>query len=160
MRHSRPLTALTLALVAGSAGAQTPDAAACLEIASPTERLACYDAAHGYSARTKVAAPPAAAAVASPTAAVAEPDPDDFGFTKSKADNEGESLSSPIREISKDAYKRLVFELDNGQVWRQIEYKRLQVDDGDVAVIRHGSFGSYKLYVGDTKRWTRVRRVR
>ena len=160
IRAGQRASIMTLALVAAVVAAEDREEAACLDIASPTERLACYDALHGFGRDAEVEA--SASGAVAPDAGVAEEaqtDPAEFGFAKTKPETEGESLSSPIAGISKDGYKRLIFELENGQVWRQIEYKRLQVDEGDTAVIRHGSFGSYKLYVGDTKRWTRVRRV-
>ncbi|MFW2403502.1 MAG: type VI secretion system-associated protein TagO [Gammaproteobacteria bacterium] len=159
-------SALLLAFAATSAVADEA-AEDCARIASATERLACYDAAFSAEADAKqrpadeLAADSAAASTAAAvTAQQNKPDQDDFGFTKRKTETEGESLTSKISGLSKDAYKRRVFELENGQIWRQIEYKSLSVDVGDVAVIRHGSFSSYKLYIGDTKRWTRVRRVK
>ena len=157
-------SALLLSFAATSAVADE-SARDCARIESATERLACYDVAFGAETDAKqrsaeqLAGHSAAAATAATTAQKNEPDEADFGLTKPKNETEGESLTSTITGLSKDAYKRQVFELENGQVWRQIEYKRVSVDVGDVAVIRHGSFSSYKLYIGDTKRWTRVRRV-
>ena len=156
------------------ATAEERSAQECATIESASERLACFDAQYGKSKESVRAAPPtgddvdknksaAAAGTAAATTAVdksATSTDDDFGFTKPKQETEGESLTSGISAVSKDAYRRLVFELDNGQVWRQIEYKRFTADAGDVTVIRHGSFGSYKLYIEGTKPWTRVRRVR
>lgn len=140
-------------------------ASVCAAIESAAERLACYDEAFGAEAEAaqrsadELTAESAAATAAVIVAPNNEPDADDFGFAKEKSETEGESLTSTITGLRKDAYKRRVFELENGQVWRQIEYKRVSVDVGEVAVIRHGSFNSYKLYIGNTKRWTRVRRV-
>ena len=159
-------SALALVFIVTSAVADDRGAA-CARIESAAERLACYDEAFGVEAEEaqrsaeELAAESAAAAA---TAAVvvapnSKPDEDDFGFAKEKSETEGESLTSTIAGLSRDAYKRRIFELENGQVWRQIEYKRVSVDVGEVAVIRHGSFNSYKLYTGNTKRWTRVRRV-
>ena len=62
-------------------------------------------------------------------------------------------------EEAKDGYGKLYFELDNGQVWRQIEYERFPAKTGDVAEIRHGSFGSYKMSIQGKKITTRVRRA-
>jgi len=159
-------SALLLSFAATSSVA-AESARDCARIESATERLACYDVAFGAEADAKQRSADelagdsaAAAAAASTTAQRSKPDEADFGFTKQKTETEGESLTSTISGLSRDAYKRRVFELENGQVWRQIEYKSLSVDVGDVAVIRHGSFSSYKLYIGDTKRWTRVRRFK
>jgi len=145
----------------------------CAAIESPDERLACFDAAY----RSGTEAPPAtesepvdrgaaepAASVVVPAAAaagaarVATPSEADFGIEKPKSETEGESMVSGIAAVSRDGYDKLIFELDNGQVWRQTEYKRFLVKPGQVAEIRHGSFGSYKLYIQGKKSWTRVRR--
>ena len=159
--------AVVLGMLACAAGAA--DAEECANISAAQERLACFDRAFGAEGETESAAPaPAAApeaagaaAAAAVTATVAQPAPEDadFGRQKSKAELEGESLTSGLAATGKDAYDRLIFELDNGQIWRQIEYKRFPIDAGEVVEIRHGAFGSYKLYIKGKKRWTRVRRV-
>jgi len=146
----------------------------CAAIESPDERLACFDAAYRSSAAEPQAtetAPvdsgPAESAgdVIVPAAAAAgatqsmSPSEAEFGLQKSRDETEGESLTSGIAAVGKDGYGKAIFELDNGQVWRQTEYKRFPVKVGQVAEIRHGSFGSYKLYIKGKKSWTRVRRA-
>ena len=128
--------------VVGTALAQgQPVATDCASIEAPDERLACYDAAAGPE-----------------SVPVPAPQPDDFGLSKSKSETEGESLTGQVVGVWQDAYRKLSIELDNGQVWRQIESKRFSVEVGDVVVIRHGSVGSYKLYVDGEDGWIRVRR--
>jgi len=149
------------------------DSADCAAIESSDERLACFDAAYGAGAETPpdtASAPvdggpaePAAgvvvpAAAAAGAAQVTTPSEADFGIEKPKSETEGESLTSGIAAVKRDGYDKLIFELDNGQVWRQIEYKRFSAKAGQVAEIRHGSFGSYKFYIKGGKNWTRVRR--
>lgn len=162
-----------LGLLACAAGAA--DAEDCAKISAAQERLACFDRVFGAEGETESVAPaatatsdnPASAAVpasAGAAAGVAAVEPSaapeaDFGRKKTKADLEGEALVSGIAAIGRDAYDRLIIELDNGQVWRQVEYKRFPVEAGQAAEIRHGAFGSYKLYIKGKKRWTRVRRV-
>lgn len=168
---------LTLAVALGPSAvtAQDQTAVDCAAIESAEQRLACFDAAYGKSetlpeqietssgAATDSppgdAGPAAAAGAAAATATTTPPDEADFGLSKSKTETEGESLVSGIAAVSKDGYDKLIFELENGQVWRQLEYKRFIVKAGDVAEIRHGSFGSYKLYIQGKKTWTRVRRA-
>jgi len=142
----------------------------CAAIESPDERLACFDAAYRSGAESPSATEsvpddsgPAASVVlpagaAAGAAQVTTPSEADFGIEKPKSETEGESLVSGIAAVSRDGYDKLIFELDNGQVWRQTEYKRFPVKAGQVAEIRHGSFGSYKLYIQGKKIWTRVRR--
>lgn len=144
----------------------------CAAIESPDARLACFDAAYRSSApepEATEAAPvdsgPAAGEVVVPAAAAAgatqamSPSEAEFGLQKSRDETEGESLTSGIAAVGKDGYGKLIFELDNGQVWRQTEYKRFLAKAGQVAEIRHGSFSSYKLYIQGKKSWTRVRRA-
>lgn len=149
----------------------------CAAIESAQERLACFDAAFG----TEVGAPPEPAPPSAPVtgAQAAEPasmaapasgttpsatpgassDDAGFGLDKSMDELEGESLSSNIVSVGKDGFDKLLFELENGQLWRQTEYKYFPVQAGQVAVISHGAMGSYKLYIDGENRWTRVRRV-
>jgi hypothetical protein len=160
--------AAVIGLLASAAGAA--DAEECAKISSAQERLDCFDRVFDTGSTTESAAPApavapkdagAAAAAAAATAAIAQPASEDadFGRKKTKAELEGEALVSGIAAIGRDAYDRLIFELDNGQIWRQVEYKRFPVEAGQSAEIRHGAFGSYKLYIQGKKRWTRVRRV-
>jgi len=146
----------------------------CAAIESAQERLACFDAAFGTEvgalSEPAEAAPPSApdtgaqasapASAATPSATpAASSDDAGFGLDKSMDELEGESLSSNIVSVGKDGFDKLLFELANGQLWRQTEYKYFPVKAGQVAVISHGAMGSYKLYIDGESRWTRVRRV-
>ena len=140
MRNRVMSVLIGAALFAGSANAdEQPATTDCAAIESAEERLACYDA----EAKTDP---------------VASPQEEDFGLAKPKSETEGESLTGQIVGVWKDAYRKLIIELDNGQIWRQIETKRFSAVVGDVVVIRHGSLGSYKLYVEGEQGWIRVRR--
>ena len=111
----------------------------CAEIESAEERLACYDAAAGAGEAVGTA-------------------DDEFGSQKTKQEIEGDSLTSGVAGVDKDAYGKLIVSLENGQIWRQVESKRFMVKVGQVVEIRHGTLGSYKLYVLGGNYWTRVRR--
>jgi len=82
---------------------------------------------------------PAAAAAGATQAAT--PSEADFGLQKPREETEGKSLTAGVAAVSRDGYDKLIFELDNGQVWHQVEYKRFPVKAGQVVEIRHGSFG-------------------
>lgn len=156
-----------------SVAADSP--ADCAAIESPDERLACFDAVYrdvedapvtdgsapvdsgSADSGADVAGPATAAGAAA--AVAASPNEAEFGLEKSRDETEGESLTSGIAAVGKDGYDKLLFELENGQLWRQTEYKRFPARAGQTAVIRHGSFGSYKLYIEGESRWTRVQRV-
>ncbi len=165
---SLPIAGLCAPLVLGlQAVVGAESAEECSAIAAADERLACFDRLFGSSGEPQAegqAAQPAPPTpvpdAAAPTAAAAVSAGDaDFGLEKQRSEIEGESLTSGIAAIGKDGYGKLIFELDNGQVWRQIEYKRFLAKEGQTVVIRHGSFGSYKMYIEGKSIWTRVRRV-
>ena len=132
----------------------------CAVIESSVERLACFDATYGDGTDSAMTAVAPATIEAVPTSTVTVPSEADFGQQKSKTELEGESLDSVITGVDRDAYDKLIFELDNGQVWRQTESKHFPIDPGQATEIRHGAMGSYKLYVKGESRWTRVRRVK
>lgn len=130
-------------LVAAAVG-QVPGAD-CAGIEVPEDRLACYDAA--YSGGPQTAAD-----------AVVEMSPENnFGLPKAE---EAVSIRSPVIRLDKGPTGRYTFYLANGQVWQQIETKRLKVRDGESVVeIKHGALGSYRLFVAGTDHWTRVKRT-
>lgn len=172
---SNAFAASGISLVLGlqpAGGAESAEDCAAIEAAD--ERLACFDRVFGFDGGAQAEGQleePAGAApardAAGPTAGVAgsaavpavSSSDADFGLDKPKSETEGESLTSGIAAVGKDDYGKLIFELDNGQVWRQTEYKRFRAKEGEKVVIRRGSFGSYKMYIAGEKLWTRVRRI-
>ena len=102
----------------------------------------------------------AAAAAAAPTSGVAKSDAE-FGLRERPEEREPESLRSSITRVNRDPYDRLEFHLENGQVWKQIETRRFSVPrENPVAIVRPGALGSYRLYLENESRWTRVKRTR
>jgi hypothetical protein len=164
-----------VALAAESDAARGPGD--CASIESAADRLACFDAAYGRPVEPTAAPAPIvdapavdartvdsstvvgpAATTAAVAAVVVTPSESEFGRPKSKAELEGESLNSVIAGVGRDAHDKLILELANGQIWRQTENKHFPIKAGQRIEIRHGAMGSYKLYVKDQSRWTRVRR--
>ncbi len=171
---SLPIAGLCVPLLLGLEVAFGADSANdCAAIEAADERLACFDRvfgssedaqAEGRTAEPAAAAPAqdagvSAAAAAAAGASAVSSEEADFGLEKPKSETEGKSLTSGIARVGKDGYGKLIFELENGQVWQQTEYKRFSAREGQTAVIRHGSFGSYKMYIEGKSIWTRVRRV-
>ena len=119
-------------------------AADCAAIEAAEERLACFDAAFQAEPPPAPEEPvpaatgpePDAGAAAAGAAATAGSAGDDFGVKKSRDETEGSMQVAAISKVGKDGYGKLYFELDNGQVWRQIEYERFPAKAGDVAEIR------------------------
>ena len=148
----------------------------CSAIDDASQRLACYDAAFGRpAAATTVsitptpALAPAATATATATAAV---DPvaqqrAEFGLSDAakkardpQQSAQAESITDTLAELGRRPTGELVFSLQNGQVWLQIEADtRTRVKAGDTVTIRKGALGSF-LLVGPDRVSVRVRRAR
>lgn len=144
-------------------------AATCVAIEDPAARLRCYDAAHGRNADPTPTPTPAPAPAwapapraATPPAAAPDPDPTDFGLRKTRDQIEGGSLQGLVSALRTDPYGRFIVELDNGQVWQQIESARMPaLRAGANVVIRHGALSSYRLSVAEAPElWIRVKRLR
>jgi len=147
-------------LIASFAHAAEQDVTAdCIQITSADARLACFDKVYGTNSRILSSGSDEDAVITSDAAVAVIPDEADFGRQKSRAELEGNSMTSGIKAVRKDAVGKLIFELENGQVWRQIENKRFSAKAGNLAEVRHGSLGSYKLYIKGKSQWTRVRRT-
>ncbi len=88
---------------------------------------------------------------------------DDFGreHVANVADEPEERVTATVTNVTRDYTKRLVFQFENGQVWRQQEARRFQYPkDGafDVEIAR-GVFGDYQLRVNGEGRMTRIKRL-
>jgi len=128
--------------------------------ADATQRLACFDreAAVLSGAQTTAAAPPKL----TPEQKI--------GLSRAKVDKleappdappepQIKNFSATIRNVSGGG--RQIFELDNGQVWRQSESKSFEVHAGDAVRISKGALGSFFMELQANKHVsTRVARVR
>ena len=162
----RPLALLLAAGLVALPGlaedVSTADVYACKEIASDTERLACYDAAVG---RLK-AAEDAGEVKTFTRKEVEEVKRDSFGFSIPSLpklafggkDDQGKDKSDELKEVTfaiksvkaeKDLVHRdkdrLRITLENGQVWVQTDDKSVRARSQKEARIYQASFGSYKM---------------
>jgi hypothetical protein len=141
---------------------------ACAALTNDGQRHACYDREMAkLASEPAVAAVPVPATAAAPSSTQSVPTPEQrFGLSSSRAQaSESEPLQeleakvASVREISDGRKDRALIELDNGQVWRQIDTDvTVRLRQGDPVVIKHNVFGSYWLS-GNERSW-RVRRVR
>jgi hypothetical protein len=121
------------------------DIARCSAIGEPAERLRCFDRA---SPRAKEALIPKA---------------EDFGKPPPRPP-EVTQVASTVREFSRTARGRVLFVLDNGQTWRQLEGDDAQILEPPpgtilkVTIVR-GAFGSYNLAIEGRNGLIRVRRI-
>jgi hypothetical protein len=146
------------------------DLLACRSIEEPQARLACFDresaALAGHERPPAADLRPGPAPVATPA-----PDPErQFGLTdRAVAQQEvaagaraadAPRIEAHVMRLSAGAGGRVVFELDNDQVWRQvIADGELLLNKGDAVSIARAALGSYWLST-PTGRGCRVTRVR
>ncbi len=157
----------------GAARAQSVSArlTACARIAEDGARLACYDrlsaglapVAPAAPTADKTPSPPAAARSGAdmPHRAAASGAADDFGLPPKPAPRVSEDRRRTviIAEVRRTATGKLVFHMENGQVWRQVESKPMPpIRPGMTATVKKGVLGSYLLRVA--RQTVRVRRIR
>jgi hypothetical protein len=138
---------------------------ACRALTSASSRLACFDresAALSAASSPLVSTTPAAPASAPGAPQHAELS-DTAGATRNTAGTRAAdqpNIEAHIIGLSQAAGGRLIFELDNGQVWRQSEPEEdMLAKIGDAATISHGLLGSYWLELR-SHRGCKVKRVR
>ena len=173
------LLASILVLTAGTAHADaTRDALAdfvkCADIADTAKRLECFDAA---TVRGKAAL---AAPVPTPPQAKEKSLLDWFGFSKPapviKPEDFGKPAPEPgpgevtqitgtVLEFAKTARGKAVFILENGQVWRQLDSDRTEVQPLPQGVamkvtIETGVLGSYNLTIEGRNGLVKVSRLK
>lgn len=69
-------------------------------------------------------------------------------------------IEAAVTDVRVSASKKLVVQLDNGQVWRQLDSQRLRLKDGDAVVISEASLGSFQMQKQSGSRNIRVKRVK
>ncbi|MBP6014727.1 MAG: hypothetical protein KBA31_21065 [Alphaproteobacteria bacterium] len=179
MRLIRSVFLTTLVLGSASPPAQAADAdfLACEEIAKEQDRLGCFDAAVAKVKKQVLAGEAPAPAPMRP-----EADPQFFGVPTSQTssdplnaavlkddssgvdrDNDGtvESISVDVVEWTYDTNDYLTVVLKNGQVWRQVDGRRIYLREKDAnrARISRGTFGSFVMNLNDSNRSLTVHRL-
>ncbi len=155
-----PCVAALMAIQAATA-AEDPGAAlrACRSETDGAKRLACYDREVDRLGTQ----------AASPAAPAATPE-ERFGrtgaMTREEADRKGREsrdlseLHASVTEIWTRADGLMVLTLDNGQIWKQIRPDSLfRLKAGEKIRIQPAALGSY-LLSGESKRSTRVSRLK
>lgn len=159
----------SIAVVASSSaqdeGLVTIDAARCLEIESPDERLACFEGEVGEARSNPRAAPAAAAPAAAPAPPPASPPPArtvDIGnpSQRQSPDAQGEFVGS-IAALSFRAPNKYLVTLDNGQIWEQQVAERYLLRVGQRVRVYPSRWGeAYRLEADDLNGFIQVTRVR
>lgn len=136
----------------------------CVAIANDERRLACYDDALGRVSTMPLSAAPASEASLASTDVASVQARAEFGLSPQMRQERGqktelESITATIVKVTRNASDRMVFTLDNGQVWLQTETQpRLRAKPGDTIKIRRALMGSYLLVTARSGA-TRARRI-
>lgn len=124
---------------------------ACREIASPEERLACYDAA--------VAQEPEQITDRATGADTPAAQPRERSRERNRRTllENNDVLDVAIEQIGTDAYGRLVVTLANGETWRQVDDRRTTLRVADRVNVKESTFGGWHMRdVGANKRSIQV----
>lgn len=172
MRHIFPFTVLIVSTVLPAQAQETGSAStsevyACAEIETDEDRLACYDAAVG---RLK-SAEESGNVVTVSRDDVEQVKKDSFGFSIPSLPNFAASvfgdedkidqITHPVSRVEQARSGFIVY-LENGQVWRQTDNKRVYYSKKrgvDEATIKSAALGSYMMKFDDGVLF-RVERVR
>jgi hypothetical protein len=128
---------------------------ACRELADAAARLACFDREAAAASGLQVPPLDPQKQFGLPERAVAAKE-----VAAGARDTLAAKIEARIERLIPGADGRLVFTLDNAQVWRQIEAEGdLLAKEGDAVTISRGMLGSYWLQL-NSKRGCKVTRVR
>ncbi len=106
----------------------------------------------------EAAAQRAPESVASPSAPRANDDEEDFGLEHRKVRER--QFESRVSSTEKGNFGRLIVHLENGQVWRQVDSKRLVLRRGQAVTVTRGVMNSFFLGATDGRNRVRVKRSR
>jgi hypothetical protein len=163
------LAALVPLMIVASVQADNEDVIArCARIATPGDRILCLEdalrgpvPAEAAKSRVDVTTEP----VEKPQQTLTEPDlseVEQFGLPEDQRKSDAPaSIDVVIVAVSKNAYGKLIFTTDSGQVWQQTDnrsarYRDLPVD----ATIRGGVSGSYFIKPRSGGISSRIKRIR
>jgi hypothetical protein len=168
------VTAVALAALAPVAHAQTPpptpqaltDVYTCAQVQDDAQRLQCYDGAVGRLRQAETQGQ----VVAVDRAQAQEIERDSFGFhlpslsrllpNLEGSDDVIDNIEMTVTRVRVSALGYHTFEMENGQVWTQVEPENARnVRAGDVVSIRRASLGSFRLISSRGGSGHRVRRA-
>lgn len=128
----------------------------CTDIASPDERLRCYDAIYQEKKLTKDST---SLSKNQEAKTIDQQKENDYGLEKSTEDF---SITAKITNVNKQANFKIYITLDNKQVWRSVKdfYDRTPVRKGETVSISEGFMSGYVMKVQGKKNSLRVRRIK
>lgn len=158
--NTRTIWVLAALAVAAQAGAGIEEQLAdCAAIADRLKRLICYD-----DLAASVAGTPAAEQRPEPRQQPA-PDPEaEFGIVQRKEPEEPkqdlDKIHGEVADVDRDPYGALIITFTNGQVWKQIDQRGMQIRKGDTVFVAKGALRSFLLGSDSHNVTIRVKRIR
>ena len=138
----------------------------CRAIQDATERLQCYDQLVDARATTQTATAlePIPATTPLPAAEKTAPpqtlrDEALFGTSGETIESAIATLTVQVKSTTTDARQKLLFTMQNGQRWQQLDQGFVKVSSGDTCVISSGVFGSFKMKCQQGSKTIRVKRL-
>jgi hypothetical protein len=154
---------------------------ACAAIRSDSDRLDCFDNAYAreessISRPVQQDAPAVVSVESDPKLQQAKPiedhpaeghkpgaseiydSPEEFA-SRNKTDDQEETLTAVIVDVTTDPRGVDYLRLDNGHLWRETENSRVRFKAGNEVTIESGIFGSFNLKMEGTNKIVKVRRV-
>ncbi|KJY86978.1 hypothetical protein CWB89_08780 [Pseudoalteromonas piscicida] len=170
MKKTMILFALGFSSLCAAEPINTQALQACTLIENDFKRLMCYDNVIANKPITEIhssKAPVSKAPVSKDKINTArnekkaELKEDGFGLEhKVKAASEEiEEITAKLVKTTTQGRDKMVFTLDNGQVWRQVSSETFFANEGDTLIIERASFGSFLMKKAGSNRTTRVKRV-
>ncbi|NBC19627.1 MAG: hypothetical protein GVY06_01045 [Alphaproteobacteria bacterium] len=143
----------------------TGEVYACADIDADRERLACYDEAVGRLEQAEKSGEIRAVS----RREVEEDRRRNFGLSLpgfsmlgfgQEDDDRVDTVNAGVTNISEGPFGKLTIRLDNGQVWEQIDSRRVHVSSRteNIAEIKRAALGSFKMKIGNSRSF-RARRV-
>jgi hypothetical protein len=68
-------------------------------------------------------------------------------------------IEAIVMDVREAANKKLIVTLENGQIWRQLDYQALRLKSGETVIIRKATLGSYLMEKLSGSRSIRVKRA-
>lgn len=162
--------------VAGTASAADvpPEFRQCRAMTSSVARLDCYDMLVDAASESTTQAKPQVGEALPPTSTTPATIETGAGLSQEElfgqdqasirktvdeqtGEKEFDRIEARIVALRKSASGKTVITLDNGQVWQQIDAKRVRLSENDLVTIRKRSMGSFTLY--NEKTAIRVKRI-
>ncbi|MCO7201576.1 MULTISPECIES: hypothetical protein [Pseudoalteromonas] len=165
MKKTMILFALGFSSLCAAEPINTQALQACTLIENDFKRLMCYDNVIANKPITEIHSSKAPVSKDKIKTArnekKAELKEDGFGLEhKVKAASEEiEEITAKLVKTTTQGRDKMVFTLDNGQVWRQVSSETFFANEGDTLIIERASFGSFLMKKAGSNRTTRVKRV-